>query len=273
MVQRTGAGLEEIRSKIRSLTWSLINYMILGVILLETQTTSALKIRNIYLEGLSGNKGSRRPFVNNGISRSTAAATGMPRRGPGGPFRGRGAAPGLSPGPRRPPPPRGVARAARPHARPPAPLARDAAGARSPPATWPPLAVPASHLVPRVGLTAREQPPRSASCLTSARSPSSAPRKRQPRARPSLRARSLRRRRRERAARPPPPPSPRPGRRSPVAGGASAAAPGSAPVRGSRRAAAAGLLQRGLRGWAEPPARVLSGTSNYFFLRACCWSP
>lgn len=160
------------------------------------------------------------------------------------------------------------------HARPPAPLARDAAGTRSPPATWPPLAVPASHLVPRVGLTAREQPPRSASCLTSARSPSSAPRKRQPRARPSLRARSLRRRRRERAARPPPPPSPRPGRRSPVAGGASAAAPGSAPVRGSRRAAAAGLLQRGLRGWdSEPPARVLSGTSNYFFLRACCWSP
>lgn len=79
-----------------------------------------------------------------------------------------------------------------PHARPPAPLARDAAGARSPPATWPPLAVPASHLVPRVGLTARGQPPRSASCLTSARSPSSAPRKRQPRARPSLRARSLR---------------------------------------------------------------------------------
>lgn len=73
-----------------------------------------------------------------------------------------------------------------PHARPPAPLAPDAAGARSPPANLPPLAVPASHLVPRVGLTAGGQAPRSTSCLTSARSPSSAPRKRQPCARPSF---------------------------------------------------------------------------------------
>lgn len=113
-----GQAWKRFADKIRSLTRSLINYMILGVILLETQTTSALQIRNIYLEGLSENKRSRRPFVNNGISRSTAAATGMPRRGPSGPFRGRGAAPGLSPGPRRPPPPRGVPRAARPPARP-----------------------------------------------------------------------------------------------------------------------------------------------------------
>ncbi|CAI9162588.1 unnamed protein product [Rangifer tarandus platyrhynchus] len=147
--------------------------------------------------------------------------------------------------------------------------------ARSPPATWPPLVVPASHLVPRVGLTAHGQPPRSGSCLTSARSPSSSPRKRQPCARPSFACALPRgRRRRERAARPPPPPRPRPGRRSPVAGGAPTAAPGSAPAPGLSQRPRRGLLQGGLRGWdSEPLARVLSGTSNYPFLRACCWSP
>lgn len=182
--------MEEIRRQDSKPHLVPINYMTSGVILLETQTTSALYTQNIYLEGLSENKGSRQPFVENGISHSTTAATGMPRRRPSGPFRGRGApgsrrgaAPGLSPGPCRPPPSRRVARASRPPA---CPLAPEAARARSPPATWPPLVVPASHLVPRVGLTARGQPPRSASCLTSARPPSSAPRKRQPCARPSF---------------------------------------------------------------------------------------
>lgn len=238
--------MEEIRRQDSKPHLVPINYMTSGVILLETQTTSALYTQNIYLEGLSENKGSRQPFVENGISHSTTAATGMPRRRPSGPFRGRGApgsrrgaAPGLSPGPCRPPPSRRVARASRPPA---CPLAPEAARARSPQPSrnlaaprspcLPPRPASGAH-GPRPTAPQRLVPHLSASPLLRAEETPAV------RA-PELCVRAPRgQRRRGRAARPPPPPRPRPGRRSPVAGGAPATTPGSAPLPGSRRAPAA----------------------------------
>lgn len=154
------------------------------------------------------------------------------------------------------------------------PLAPDAAGVRSPPP-------PSGNLEDAFSPSSRERgsrrttPPPVPQRLVPhlAASPSSAPRKRQPCARPGFCVLAPERRRRERAARSPPPPRHRPSRRGPAAWRALAASPLSAPAPDLAESPPP-ASSRGLGGWgSEQFARLLSRTSNHFSLGARCSSP